>query len=218
VRRIVLHDMYRILLSLLLILICSSFQDQWKNVYTESAWKDRDRWQRAGDLIRQLDIKAGSSVADIGSHEGYMSFKLSEVVGSAGKVYAVDVEQHRLDRLNEIAKARGATNITTIKGEYDDPKLAAGSVDAVIIVDTYHEMKKHESILTHIKAALKPGGKLVLCEPIADQRRGLTRAGQEEKHELGIEFAITDLNQAGFRIIRKQDPFVDRTKEKSDNM
>jgi len=37
---------------ILVFLFCSSFQDQWKNVYTESAWKDRDRWQRADDLIR----------------------------------------------------------------------------------------------------------------------------------------------------------------------
>jgi len=68
-----------------------------------------------------------------------MSFKLSEAVGPAGKVYAVDVEQHKLDRLREIAKERAVTNITAIKGAYDDPGLAPGTIDAAIILDTYHE-------------------------------------------------------------------------------
>ncbi len=210
--------MSRILLFAALILVCSSFQDQWKNVYSESAWKDRDRWQRADDLIRQLSLRKGGTVADIGSHEGYMTFKLSDAVGPNGKVYSVDVEQHKLDRLKEIAQTRGVSNIITIKGAYDDPALPVGVIDAAIILDTYHEMKQHDAILLHIKTALKSGGRLVLCEPIAEERRKITRSEQESKHELSIEFAISDLTKAGFSIIRKQDPFVDREKEKGDKM
>jgi precorrin-6B methylase 2 len=210
--------MSRSFVLILTILFCSSFQDQWKNVYTESAWKDRDRWQRADDLIRQLGIRKGSQVADIGSHEGYMSFKLSDAVGPEGKVFAIDVEQHKLDRLQEIAQVRGIGNITAIKGAYDDPGLAPGSVDAAIILDTYHEMKEHDSVLLHVWKALRPGGRLVLCEPIAEERRKLPRADQETKHELGINFALEDLARAGFSVIRKQDPFADRLKEKGDKM
>jgi hypothetical protein len=62
-------------------------QDQWKNVYTESAWVERDKWQKADELIRQLNIKAGSKVADVGSHEGYMTLKLAASVGSAERCY-----------------------------------------------------------------------------------------------------------------------------------
>jgi len=62
------------------------------------------------------------------------------------------------------------------------------------------------------------GGRLVLCEPVAEERRKLSRIEQEGKHELGIDFAIDDLRRAGFSIIRKQDPFADRQKEKGDKM
>ncbi len=195
-----------------------SAQDQWKNVYTESAWTDRDKWQKADELIRQLNIKSGSKVADVGCHEGYMSFKLAKAVGENGIVYAVDTEQGKLDKLKSHSENRNVRNIMLIKGDYDDPKLPLNTFDAVIIVDTYHEMKDHDEILRHIFASLKTGGRLVLCEPIADERRNIERADQERKHELGIGYAIDDLKKAGFNIVKQQDPFVDRTKEKGDKM
>lgn len=193
-------------------------QDPWKNVYTETAWVERDKWQKADELISQLNLKSGSRVADVGCHEGYLTIKLSGVVGARGKVYAVDVEQSKLDKLQTILDKRSITNVEPIKGNYDNPKLPLNALDGVIILDTYHEMDDHDKILQHIKASLKPGGRLVLCEPIADERKKLTRVEQERKHELGINYALEDLQKAGFQIIKKQDLFVDRSKEKGDNM
>ncbi|MDZ7648340.1 MAG: class I SAM-dependent methyltransferase [Cytophagales bacterium] len=108
--------------------------------------------------------------------------------------------------------------VQLIKGDYDNPKLPLNSLDAVIILDTYHEMDDHDQILQHIKSSLKSGGRLVLCEAIADERRNSARSDQERKHELGMNFALEDLKKAGFAIIKQQDPFVDRTKEKGDKM
>lgn len=202
---------------LLLIATVSNAQDAWKDVYKESAWADRDRWQKADELIRQLNLKPESHVADVGCHEGYMTLKLATVV-KTGKVFAVDVEQPKLDRLQAILTKRSVQNVTTIKGDYDNPKLPENSLDAVIILDTYHEMDDHDQILQHIKLALKPGGRLVLCEAIAESRKDATRQEQERKHELAMNFAVTDLKKAGFTILKQQDPFVDRTAEKGDKM
>lgn len=206
--------MYKVFLLLLIATIANA-QDSWKDVYTESAWADRDRWQKADELIRQLNLKATSHVADVGCHQGYMTVKLA---AKAEKVYAVDVEQPKLDKLNAILIKRSIKNVTTIKGDYDDPKLEANTLDGVIILDTYHEMDDHDKILQHILAALKPGGRLVLCEAIAESRRKESRSVQEGKHELGMNFALDDLRKAGFTIIKQQDPFVDRTSEKGDKM
>jgi precorrin-6B methylase 2 len=193
-------------------------QNQWKDVYTEKAWAERDKWQRANDIIRELVIKPGSKVADVGCHEGYMTVKLAAQVGVAGKVYSVDVDQAKLDKLKNNSAKRNITNVEVIKGDYDNPKLPLNVLDAVIILDTYHEMDDHDKILQQIKASLKPGGRLVICEPIAEERRNLNREDQERKHELGMNYALDDLNKAGFSILKKQDPFVDRSKEKGDKM
>lgn len=193
-------------------------QDPWKNVYSEKAWAERDTWQKSQEIIRNLNLKAGSNVADIGCHEGYMTIKLSAVVGLKGKVFAVDIDQTKLDKLQTHLTQRKINNVALVKGSEDDPKLPVNSLDAVVILDTYHEMDDHDEILQHIKSALKPGGRLVICEPIADERKDKPRATQEDRHELGMQYALADLTKAGFKILLKNENFVDRTKIKGDRM
>ena len=192
--------------------------DPWKDIYSESAWKERDKWQRTSELIKRLRITPGSKVADIGCHQGYLTFRLSPVVGSAGMVYAVDVEQSKLDKVRAYAEKNAVGNVLPVKGDYDNPHLPTGTLDAVIILDTYHEMDDHDKILQHIKVALKRGGRLVLCEPLSEARRRSRRAEQEGKHELGMNFVVEDLRRAGFTIVEQTDRFVDREKVKGDKM
>jgi ubiquinone/menaquinone biosynthesis C-methylase UbiE len=193
-------------------------QDKWKNIYWQRAWNDRDKWQKADELIRLLAISSGSHVADVGCHEGYMTFKLAGVVGGSGVVYAVDVLEFRLGKVRERAEKNKLTQVKVIKGEYDNPKLPSGTLDAVLILDTYHEMDDHEEILQHIKGSLKPGGRLMICDPIADSRRKASRSEQKKKHELGMEYALADLKKAGFKILFQKDAFIDRMKAKGDKM
>jgi ubiquinone/menaquinone biosynthesis C-methylase UbiE len=200
------------------IVIDATAQDAWKDVYKEGAWAQRDTWQRADEIIKKLNLKAGSQVADIGCHEGYFTMKLAQTVHDHGKVYAVDISKDKIEKLRRHLADRNITNVTTIVGDEDDPKLTPHSLNAVLIVDTYHEMDAHLEILQHIKTALKSDGRLVICEPIADQRRKLSREEQERKHELGMNYASEDLKQAGFKIIWQQEKFVDRLKEKGDYM
>lgn len=193
-------------------------QDPWKNIYSQHAWAERDQWQKPDELIRFLKIASGSHVADVGCHEGYMTFKLAKKVGATGTVYAVDVEALKIEKLQKRAAENNLNQIKVIKGDFNDPKLPANMLDAVVILDTYHEMDDHDEILQHIKGALKKGGRLLLCEPIADARRELSRGEQEKKHELAMEYALDDLKKAGFRIHFQKDNFIDRTKQKGDKM
>lgn len=193
-------------------------QDPWKNIYSQHAWAQRDKWQRAEELIGLLRIDEGSRVADVGSHEGYMTFKLARHVGKKGTVYAVDLDQSKLDKLQKRADEHQLRQIRTMKGQQTNPQLPPNVLDAVLILDTYHEMDKPAETLQHIKAALKKGGRLLICEPIADARKELSRSEQEKKHELALRFAVEDLKKAGFTIIHQKDNFVNRMKEKGDWM
>src|SRR5687768_15735509 len=107
-------------------------QDPWKNIYSQHAWAERDKWQRPAELIRMLRICEGSRVADVGCHEGYMTFKLAREVGEKGVVYAVDVETGKTEKVKKRAEENKLYQITVIKGDYDDPKLPSNTLDAVI--------------------------------------------------------------------------------------
>jgi ubiquinone/menaquinone biosynthesis C-methylase UbiE len=193
-------------------------QDAWKDVYRESAWEQRDTWQRADEIIAKLHIDVGSRVADIGCHEGYFTTKLSRVVGDEGRVYAVDISRDKIEKLKKNLLNRNIKNVSAILGSENDPHLPPLALDAVLIVDTYHEMDAHQEILASIKKALKAKGKLVICEPISEDRKKLSRQEQERKHELGMRYALEDLRNAGYKVLFQQESFVDRVKEKGDKM
>lgn len=197
--------------------LCTA-QDPWKNIYSQHAWAQRDEWQKAEELIALLRIHDGSHVADIGCHEGYMTFKLASKVGKKGTVYAVDLDQGKLEKLKRRADEHELRQIRAIRGQQTDPQLPAGVLDAVLILDTYHEMGKPANMLQQIKTALKNGGRLVICEPIAEARKESPREEQEKKHELALRFAVDDLRKAGFKIVHQKEKFIDRTQEKGDWM
>jgi hypothetical protein len=71
-------------------------------------------------------------------------------------------------------------------------------------------MPEHQAMLSAIRAALKPTGRLVIVEPISESRRTATRADQAREHEITPEFALQDARAAGFRIIGLEDPFTTR--------
>jgi ubiquinone/menaquinone biosynthesis C-methylase UbiE len=147
-----------------------------------------------------------------------MTFKLARVTGSQGAVYAVDVRSDRLQKVKARAEENHLTQVKIVKGDYDNPQLPANTLDAVLILDAYHEMDDHDQILQYIKTALRKGGRLLLCEPIADERRDLSRTEQAKKHEISMRYALADLKKGGFKILFQQDNYIDRTKEKGDKM
>lgn len=209
--------MRKLSLILVILLSCDS-EAQRNNIYKESAWEERDKWQSAAEFIEMLDVKEGSKVADIGCHEGYMTVKLAKAVNPDGTVYAVDVNNYRLEKLVKNLKERNIANVKVIHGDENDPKLPGNALDAVLIMDTYHEMEAHEEILKHIMQALKLGGRLVIAEAISDDRRDLSRKDQQNKHEIHIKFVRSDLKKAGYEILIDRDPFIDRTEHKGDKM
>ncbi|MGB5820053.1 MAG: class I SAM-dependent methyltransferase, partial [Saonia sp.] len=108
--------------------------------YAENEWEDRDKWMDVSKIFELAGIEKGNKVADVGCHEGYLSVRLSERVGKNGTVYAVDVRKDRLESLQDHLKKRKINNVEVVHGDYDNPKLPLKSLDAVIVMDTYHEI------------------------------------------------------------------------------
>ena len=93
-----------------------------------------------------------------------MTVKLAKKVGPEGKVYANDIQPGMIELLNKRLAKSKITNVTPVLGTQDDPRLPLDAIDLVLMVDVYHELSQPQLMLRHIKASLKPGGRLVLLE------------------------------------------------------
>jgi predicted methyltransferase len=168
----------------------------------------RESWQRVPDVIAALGIAPGSRVADVGAGDGFFTTRLANAVGADGRVYAVDISKNALDRLSRRIADAGLTNVDAILSTPSDPRLPAGMLDAALIVNAYHEMREHQAMLAAIKAALKPGGRLVILESVMNGQRNLARDVQENRHQLAPHFVQQDALQAGFSIVRFDEAFT----------
>ena len=170
---------------------------------------DRDQWQRVPDVMAALAIGPESQVADIGAGNGYFTTHLARHVGSGGVVFAVEIGAAELARLTQLAEEKQLDNIEVVRGEIDDPELPKESLDAVLVVDAYHEMTEYEAMLAGMRGALKPGGRLVIID-LAPRDGSASRDHQTDSHRIGIEFAQQEVRTAGFEVI-ESDPEFTRT-------
>ncbi len=115
-------------------------------------------------LVRQLALRRGEIVADIGAGTGYLSRRLAQAVGPAGKVMAVDVQPEMITMLKNLNTSLGLTNIIPVLGDLIDPQLPTASVDLALLVDVYHEFSFPWEMMQGICRAVKPGGRVVLVE------------------------------------------------------
>ena len=170
----------------------------------------REAWQKVGEIFAAMRVGSGSVVADVGAGDGFLTARLARAIGPAGQVFAVDADDRAIGRLRARVHEEALTNVTVVKGDAHDPHLDAASLDAAVIVNSYHEMVDHQAMLQHVRAALKPGGRLVIVEPIADKLLLDARERQTRDHEIAAHFVEHDARDAGFRIETLHDPFIRR--------
>jgi ubiquinone/menaquinone biosynthesis C-methylase UbiE len=125
---------------------------------------ERQREEDCATLLKALDVKPGQVVCDMGCGNGFYTLQLARLVGEGGRVLAVDIQPEMLHMLDERAKAEQIANIELVEGTPIDPKLPAGDVDLILLVDVYHEFSHPEAMLKAMRQSLKPGGRMALVE------------------------------------------------------
>jgi ubiquinone/menaquinone biosynthesis C-methylase UbiE len=135
-----------------------------------------------------LEIHTGSAVADIGAGSGWFTVRAARRVGSSGRVYAVDINPSYLDYIRDRAQKEKLPNIRIILGKSDDPLLPPKSVDAVLLMKTYHEVAQPIVLLRHVRAAMRPGARLGIID----------RNGKGDDHGVNRDVVIDEVKRAGF--------------------
>jgi predicted methyltransferase len=146
-----------------------------------------------------MEAHLGSTVADVGAGEGWFTRKLAQRVGTDGTVFAVDVLPAMVEDIRAWSVEEHLRQVIPVLGAEDDPHLYVGKIDAILIVNAYHEMRHHNAMLRRVYEALKPAGRLVIIEPEA--KAGRPRVEYQRDHVIPVDLVKGDAARNGFRFV-----------------
>lgn len=155
----------------------------------------RDKDLQISRVMDLLGIELGVHVADIGAGSGWFTVRAARRVGNDAAVYAVEINRDYIRHIKARASKEKLPNIRTVLGKPDDPLLPTQSVDAVLMLKTYHEIEKPIPLLRKLRAAMRPGARLGIID----------KNGIGSDHGLNADVVIKEAARAGFAHVAQYD-------------
>ena len=156
---------------------------------------EREREEQPDRALDLLDLKPGMTVADVGAGVGYFVERIAPRI-APGIAYANDIQPRMLELLKANMERAGLTNYRTVLGTETDPKLPAGQMDFILLVDVYHEFSQPQAMLAGLRQALKPNGRLVLLEYKKEDPTVPIRP----EHKMSVAEVKAEFEPEGFRL------------------
>jgi len=164
----------------------------------------RDQRLHIDQVMDALAITPGKTVADIGAGSGWFTVRAAKRVTDSGKVYAIDINPEAVKYIDERIAKDGVHNVKTILSKPDDPGLPAKSVDAVLLLKTYHEVASPATLMRNLRPALRPGARIGIID----------RNGNGADHGIEKTVLMQEMQEAGYQLKDEKDSLV--TEDKMD--
>ena len=158
----------------------------------------RDERLHINQVMDALAIAPGKTVADIGAGSGWFTVRAAQRVTNTGTVYAVDINPDTIDYIKQRSKKEQLHNVKTIVNRPDDAELPPDSIDAVLLLKTYHEIANPVTLLRNLRGSLRPGARVGIID----------RNGNGEDHGVQKDVIIREAGQAGYRLLEEHDDLV----------
>jgi ubiquinone/menaquinone biosynthesis C-methylase UbiE len=168
--------------------------EHWTKIFDDP---ERDEWQKPRELVAAIQIDKGDSVADLGAGTGYLLPFLVEAAGPTGTVFAVEVENSLLEHLRGRAETLGARNVVPVLASLDDARLPDGSLDRIVILDTFHHLDDRLHYFERLEKDLAEDGRIA----IVDWKKEPLPEGPPPTHKISRETVVAEMQAAGFRSI-----------------
>jgi predicted methyltransferase len=186
------------------------------NTARPEADRKRDALDRPDEMLRLAGIKPGMRVADLMAADGYYTEMLSRIVGTKGHVLMLNntaYDRWSPDWPKRIADHR-LPNVEHMTVDLNHMDLAAGSLDAVLMIKIYHDLYWIDpkggwpkvdvpSVLDQVAKALKPGGVVLVVDHSA--KAGTGKADASRLHRINEAFARKDFESHGFELAAQSD-------------
>lgn len=155
----------------------------------------RDGRLQIDRVMDMLGIIPGKSVADVGAGSGWFTVRAARRVTESGHVYAVDINPEAIQYIDNRARKEQLHNVKTILSQPDNPLLPANTIDAVLLLKTYHEVAKPITLLRNLCPALRPEAKVGVID----------RTGNGEDHGVNSDVVIHEASEAGYKLAGQYD-------------
>ncbi|HEY8378115.1 MAG TPA: class I SAM-dependent methyltransferase [Nannocystis sp.] len=179
--------------------------DVWRSGRTASLVKrleseSREVWVQRERIVEVVGARPGMVIADIGAGSGFFTLMLARAVSPGGEVYALDINDALLARIARRARTEGLRNVHTVVTPERAIPLAPESVDLVFLCDAYHHFEYPRAMMRSIRAALRPGGELVLVE--LERIPGVTSPAMLRHVRAPREVFQREIESDGFVLVR----------------
>ncbi len=153
-------------------------------------YPDRAKKLQIDRVMDLLGITEGKNVADIGAGSGWFTVIASKRVGATGAVLAEDINPLAIEYIGKRIQKAGLTNVRTVLGAPDDPRLPPGSVDAVLLLKVYHEVANSVAFMKKLMPALRSGAKIGIID----------RNGTGANHGVNKDTVVKEMDEAGYKL------------------
>ena len=183
---------------ILLWMVLATFGQE-KRIPVESWERRLNQVQPPEEIMDAIGLKPGMIIGDIGAGRGRLAVWFADRVGPEGKIYANDIDEDALAHLQRRCQQHAITNVETILGEIEDPRLPEKSLDIAFMINVYHHLDKPVELVRNIRPSLKSDGILAIVD--ADPKK----SGLDDHHSTPKKDMLKQLDKAGYRVIRIDD-------------
>ncbi|OQX52613.1 MAG: hypothetical protein B5M54_08565 [Candidatus Aminicenantes bacterium 4484_214] len=149
------------------------------------------------EILKALHLQQGQVVADIGAGGGYFSFRMAELVGETGQVFAVETNPDFLRYIEQQARKQGLQNVVPVQVSGDLPELPLQQIDLIFMRNVTHHLPRRPEYLKHLRKFLKPEGRVAIIEY---QKAKLFSFRRLFGHYVSKEKIIQEMKQAGYQL------------------
>ena len=186
-------------LLLLFATSCANFSKlQFSRIYKRDGWQWRDR------VIESLNLRKSDKVLELGPGNGYFTFALAEKIGPDGQLFAVDVDEKAINKIQIRVAEEKIVNLhaTVYDGSLID--LKGQKVNLIFSVNVYHHLPDQVKYFEKLKSHLAPGGRIAVIDHHLEMGLAL-RVFVSKDHQTPPENIRREMDAAGYKLVQSQD-------------